>query len=436
VELKGGGEEWFVSGVFVFARRATKRRPMARMRELLSKRVASQPLSQPNAGSVFRNPPNDHAARLIESCGLKGLTLGGAQVSKKHANFIVNIGGATARDIESLVNHVQGDGAQAHRRRVDPRSAHRGESRMSALGKVAVLMGGPSAEREISLISGNAVLAALRSKASTPTRSTRRARALRPQARGLQARLHRAPRPLRRGRHGAGRARDAAHPLHRQRRDGLGARHGQVAHQARLGRLGHPDAALRDGEAATDWDKVLERSGMPVIVKPAREGSTIGLTKVRSPADLAAAYALAAKYDELVIAEEFIAGQELTASDPRRRRRCRWCASRRRRATTTTRTSTSPTTRSTTAPPACAPTSRTRSARHAEELPRARLPRLGPRRRDAAPDGTYFVPRDEHLARHDRPQPGADRGARGGPRYPDLCVRILEMARLDSGRRA
>ena len=108
VELKGGGEEWFVSGVFVFAR-GDEAASMKRMRELLSKRVASQPLNQPNAGSVFRNPPEDHAARLIESCGLKGLTLGGAQVSHKHANFIVNIGGATARDIESLVNHVQGE---------------------------------------------------------------------------------------------------------------------------------------------------------------------------------------------------------------------------------------------------------------------------------------------------------------------------------------
>jgi UDP-N-acetylmuramate dehydrogenase len=107
VALKGGGEEWFVSGVFVFER-GDEAASMRRMRELLSKRVATQPLSQPNAGSVFRNPPNDHAARLIQSCGLKGYTLGGAQVSPKHANFIVNLGHATAADIESLVSHVQG----------------------------------------------------------------------------------------------------------------------------------------------------------------------------------------------------------------------------------------------------------------------------------------------------------------------------------------
>ena len=74
---------------------------------LLKKRIASQPLNLPNAGSVFRNPPGDYAARLIESCGLKGRQIGGARVSEKHANFIVNMGGATATDIENLVNEVQ-----------------------------------------------------------------------------------------------------------------------------------------------------------------------------------------------------------------------------------------------------------------------------------------------------------------------------------------
>jgi UDP-N-acetylmuramate dehydrogenase len=64
-------------------------------------------LNLPNAGSVFRNPPGDHAARLIEQCGLKGKQIGGAQVSEKHANFIVNVAAATAADIENLINEVQ-----------------------------------------------------------------------------------------------------------------------------------------------------------------------------------------------------------------------------------------------------------------------------------------------------------------------------------------
>ncbi len=79
-----------------------------RIRELLERRIATQPLNLPNAGSVFRNPPGDHAARLIEAAGLKGARLGGAQVSEKHANFIVNPEGeATASAIEMLIGHVQ-----------------------------------------------------------------------------------------------------------------------------------------------------------------------------------------------------------------------------------------------------------------------------------------------------------------------------------------
>lgn len=77
------------------------------IKSLLSKRIASQPLNLPNAGSVFRNPPNDYAASLIEQCGLKNLQIGGARVSEQHANFIVNVGGATAADIENLISEVQ-----------------------------------------------------------------------------------------------------------------------------------------------------------------------------------------------------------------------------------------------------------------------------------------------------------------------------------------
>jgi len=106
VALREGGPEWFVAATFAFAP-GDEQAALARMKELLVKRVATQPLAQPNAGSVFRNPPGDHAARLIESCGLKGHAIGGAQVSTRHANFIVNRGSATAADIEALVEHVQ-----------------------------------------------------------------------------------------------------------------------------------------------------------------------------------------------------------------------------------------------------------------------------------------------------------------------------------------
>ncbi len=106
VALKNGAEEWFVAGWLRFSR-GDGGAARARIKELLQKRIDTQPLSRPNAGSVFRNPPGDFAARLIESCGLKGLRIGNAQVSEKHANFIVNLGGATAADIEAVIEKVE-----------------------------------------------------------------------------------------------------------------------------------------------------------------------------------------------------------------------------------------------------------------------------------------------------------------------------------------
>lgn len=73
------------------------------------RRLSSQPLEYPSAGSVFRNPPDDYAGRLIEEIGYKGKSIGGAQVSLKHANFIVNIGGATGRDICNLISSIKKD---------------------------------------------------------------------------------------------------------------------------------------------------------------------------------------------------------------------------------------------------------------------------------------------------------------------------------------
>ena len=99
-------EEFFLAAWLQFPR-GDEEAARQGIKALLSKRIATQPLNLPNAGSVFRNPPSDHAARLIEQCRLKGRQIGGAQVSEKHANFIVNIGAATAADIENLINEIQ-----------------------------------------------------------------------------------------------------------------------------------------------------------------------------------------------------------------------------------------------------------------------------------------------------------------------------------------
>jgi UDP-N-acetylmuramate dehydrogenase len=95
-------EEWFLAATFNL-KRGSAAESRARITDLLKRRIETQPLGEPNAGSVFRNPKGDFAARLIEACGLKGRVIGGAQISAKHANFIVNLGRARASDIEALI---------------------------------------------------------------------------------------------------------------------------------------------------------------------------------------------------------------------------------------------------------------------------------------------------------------------------------------------
>lgn len=99
-------DEWFVAAWLALPQ-GDAQEAAQKIKALLAKRLASQPLNLPSAGSTFRNPEGDFAARLVEASGLKGYTIGGAQVSEKHANFIVNIGGATALDIEMLIQHMR-----------------------------------------------------------------------------------------------------------------------------------------------------------------------------------------------------------------------------------------------------------------------------------------------------------------------------------------
>ncbi|WP_024299869.1 UDP-N-acetylmuramate dehydrogenase [Methylomicrobium lacus] len=99
-------KEWFISAVLRLPNGDTEA-SQQKIKELLDRRGKTQPTHQPSCGSVFKNPPGDHAARLIEQSGLKGYAIGGACVSEKHANFIVNTGNAKAADIEALIAHVQ-----------------------------------------------------------------------------------------------------------------------------------------------------------------------------------------------------------------------------------------------------------------------------------------------------------------------------------------
>jgi UDP-N-acetylmuramate dehydrogenase len=105
--VSGLKDEWFVAATCRLTP-GDKEKSLQIIKDLLARRASTQPTGEYNCGSVFRNPPHHYAAQLIESCGLKGTRLGGAQVSEKHANFIINHQGtASSKDIESLIQYVQ-----------------------------------------------------------------------------------------------------------------------------------------------------------------------------------------------------------------------------------------------------------------------------------------------------------------------------------------
>jgi len=105
-------EEWFIAATLSFERRPAAHE--SEVRALLERRKASQPIGEWSCGSVFTNPPGDHAARLIEVAGLKGFRIGDASVSHKHANFIINHGQANAADLERLIAHVRDTVQRVH----------------------------------------------------------------------------------------------------------------------------------------------------------------------------------------------------------------------------------------------------------------------------------------------------------------------------------
>lgn len=125
--VQGPADEWFLGARLRFEPRPDV--SSEDIRVLLARRKASQPIGEWSCGSVFTNPPGDHAARLIESCGLKGFRIGGARVSEMHANFIVNDGTATATDIERLIAHVMRTVKERHGIELKPEVRIVGEAR-------------------------------------------------------------------------------------------------------------------------------------------------------------------------------------------------------------------------------------------------------------------------------------------------------------------
>lgn len=99
-------KKYIILGAKFYLKQGDKQNSLDIMEDRRNRRVASQPLEYPSAGSVFRNPEGDFAGRLIESCNLKGYKIGGAEVSEKHANFIINKQNASCTDIYKLINYV------------------------------------------------------------------------------------------------------------------------------------------------------------------------------------------------------------------------------------------------------------------------------------------------------------------------------------------
>jgi UDP-N-acetylmuramate dehydrogenase len=106
--VKGIQDEWFIAATLKLEQNKEQGEAgKAKIKQLLKERAEKQPTGLPTCGSVFRNPPGDYAARLVEQAGWKGRCIGGACVSEKHANFIVNQNGATAADIETLIEQIR-----------------------------------------------------------------------------------------------------------------------------------------------------------------------------------------------------------------------------------------------------------------------------------------------------------------------------------------
>lgn len=133
--IDGPADEWFLAARFGLEPCSDEQGEA--VKSLMAERQARQPLGLPSCGSVFRNPPGDFAARLIESAGLKGQRVGGAEVSAKHANFIINTGTATAADIERLIEQVRAEVAAVHGVRLELEVQIVGERAANAAGACA-----------------------------------------------------------------------------------------------------------------------------------------------------------------------------------------------------------------------------------------------------------------------------------------------------------
>ena len=291
-----------------------------RIKALLAKRAHTQPTNQPSCGSVFKNPQGDFAARLIEATGLKGYRIGGAQVSEKHANFIINTGNASAADIELLMGYVQkqvmlkqGVNLQTEVCMVGEQLKTTHIMRPEDFGCVGVLMGGNSAERAISLKSGVAVYEALIAlgvnvQAIDVCDDILESIKTYPIDRVFNV-MH--------GRGGEDGILQGVLNVLGLPYTGSGVLASALAMDKlrtklcwRGANLPTPNWHVLENEI--DLDACADALGFPMIVKPALEGSSVGISKVTSRDELTKAFQVAMACGCEVYAEAWVHGKEYT----------------------------------------------------------------------------------------------------------------------------
>ena len=317
VNLKN--DEWFLATTLKLQNGDTSE-SQQNIKALLAKRANSQPTNQPSCGSVFKNPEGDHAARLIEASGLKGFKIGGAQVSEKHANFIINAGGATAANIEQMIAYVQIQVAQKHGISLQTEVCIVGEKlntnkieNAKDFGTVAVLMGGNSAEREVSLKSGAAVYAAL---------VARGVEAIAVNVKGdvmdflADLDVDRVFNIIH-GRGGEDGVLQGVLEVLNLPYTGSGVLASALAMDKlrtklcwRGANLPTPNWFVLKTEA--DIDACIEMLGFPIIVKPSLEGSSVGMSKAKNREELVEALKIALACNCEVYAESWVTGDEYT----------------------------------------------------------------------------------------------------------------------------
>ncbi|MSR16180.1 MAG: UDP-N-acetylmuramate dehydrogenase [Methylococcaceae bacterium] len=312
-------DEWFLASTLKLEKGDTSE-SQQNIKALLAKRANSQPTNQPSCGSVFKNPTGDYAARLIEAAELKGFKIGGAQVSEKHANFIINTGNATAADIEQLMAFVQAQVAQKYGISLQTEVCIVGEKlnakqieRAEDFGTVAVLMGGNSAERDVSLRSGAAVHGALVARGVNALAVDVTDNIIDSLANLDVDRVFN----IIHGRGGEDGVLQGVLDVLKLPYTGSGVLASALAMDKLRTKLCWRGANLPTPnwfvlKTEDDIDACIDALNFPIIVKPALEGSSVGMSKAKNRAELVIALETALACNCEVYAEAWVTGDEYT----------------------------------------------------------------------------------------------------------------------------